>query len=60
MVLDFIIDGFSYTFMVCIMQNAKNMILSPFWEILSKNGPIFAKNGSQDFKWPFLAFHVKE
>ena len=43
MVLDFIFDGFLCISMVCIMQNHKNLVLSPFWEILSKNGPIFAE-----------------
>ena len=41
-------------------KTTKNRVLSLFGEIFSKNGPIFAENGFRDFKWLFLAFHVKE
>ena len=60
MVLEFIFYGFSCNSMVCIIQNHKNLVLSPFWEILSKNGPIFSENGSRDFKSRYLIFHVFE
>ena len=41
-------------------KTTKNLVLSPFWEILSKKGLIFAENVFRDFKSRYLIFHVFE
>ena len=55
MVLDFVFDGFYVSLWFVSYKTQKCGI---FWEILGKNGPIFAKNGSRNFKMRKLGFHV--
>ena len=58
MVLDFVFDGFCVSLWFESYKTQKCGIFSRFWEILSKNGPIFSKNGSRNFKMRKLGFHV--
>ena len=60
MVLDFIFDGFHVSLWFASCKTTKNLVLTPFWEILSKKGQFLPKMGPETLNcdiWYFTFFN---